>query len=53
MVQPFWNTGWLFPIKSNIHINMCTPMSFIETELYLKLPQVENNPNVLQVVKEY
>ena len=28
-------------------------MSFIETELYLKLPQVENNPNVLQVVKEY
>ena len=53
MVQPFWNTGWLFPIKSNIHINTCMPMRFIEIELYLKLPQTENNPNALQVVNEY
>ena len=25
-------------VKSNIHINMCTPMNFTEIELYLKLP---------------
>ena len=34
--------------QKHVHANALNSV-----ELYLKLPQIENNPNVLQVVNEY